>query len=188
MARQKNNIVMRSTRGMVGKQIVFKKRAGKPYVAAPPDVNENRKPTPGQQAARERFKSAIAYAAAAIKDPAVKQAYADRTKRGQAPHNVAFQDAFLPPVVQGIITQGYHGQVGDVIVVHAQDDFKVNAVRISIRNAADELVEEGAAAEDADGLSWSYTVTQANANVAGSKITATAIDIPENEGSLEVAL
>jgi hypothetical protein len=188
MARQKNNIVMRSTRGMVGKQIVFKKRAGKPYVAAPPDVNENRKATPGQQAVRERFKSAIAYAAAAIKEPAMKQAYADRAKRGQSPHNVAFQDAFLPPVVQGIVTDGYLGRVGDVIVVHAQDDFKVNAVRISIRSAADELIEEGAAAENADGLSWSYTVTQGNANVVGSKITATAIDIPENEGSLEVTL
>jgi hypothetical protein len=188
MARQKNNIVMRSTRGMVGKQIVFKKRAGKPYVAAPPDINENRKATPGQQAVRERFKTAIAYAAAAIKDPAVKQAYADRAKRGQSPHNVAFQDAFLPPVVQGIITQGYHGQVGDVIVVHAMDDFKVNAVRIAIHNADGELIEEGAAVEDAGGLSWSYAVTQANANVAGSKITATAIDIPENEGSLEVTL
>jgi hypothetical protein len=29
MARQKNNLIMRSTRGMVGKQIVFKRRAGK---------------------------------------------------------------------------------------------------------------------------------------------------------------
>jgi hypothetical protein len=91
-------------------------------------------------------------------------------------------------VVQGIVTDGYLGRVGDVIVVHAQDDFKVNAVRISIRSAADELIEEGAAAENADGLSWSYTVTQGNANVVGSKITATAIDIPENEGSLEVTL
>ena len=48
MALQKNNIVMRSTRGMVGKQIVFKVRAGKPYVAAPPEVNENRVATPAQ--------------------------------------------------------------------------------------------------------------------------------------------
>jgi hypothetical protein len=78
--------------------------------------------------------------------------------------------------------------VGDVIVVHAMDDFKVNAVRIAIHNADGELIEEGAAVEDAGGLSWSYAVTQANANVAGSKITATAIDIPENEGSLEVTL
>ena len=35
MARQKNNVVMQNTRGMFGGQVVFKKRAGKGYVAAP---------------------------------------------------------------------------------------------------------------------------------------------------------
>ena len=39
MARQKNNIIMRSTRGMVGEQIVFKRRAGKGYVSAAPEIN-----------------------------------------------------------------------------------------------------------------------------------------------------
>ena len=39
MARQKNNIIMRSTRGMVGGQIVFKRRAGKGYVSAAPEIN-----------------------------------------------------------------------------------------------------------------------------------------------------
>jgi hypothetical protein len=38
MAKQGNNIIMRNTRGMVGKQIVFKRRAGRSYVAAPPEV------------------------------------------------------------------------------------------------------------------------------------------------------
>lgn len=60
MARQKNNIIMRSTRGMVGGQIVFKSRAGKPYVAAAPEVNENRQPTANQLLAQERFRKSIA--------------------------------------------------------------------------------------------------------------------------------
>jgi hypothetical protein len=187
MAQQKNNTILRGTRGMSGKQKSVKSRAGKAYVA-PPEVDENRKPTAGQQAIRDRFKWAIAYASAATKEPAVNQAYADRAKCGQTSHNVAFQDAFFPPVVQGIITHGYHGQVGDLIVVHAQDNFKVDVVRISIRNAADEFIEEGATAENLNGLSWSYIVTQANVHLAGSKIKATSIDIPGNQGSLEVIL
>ena len=48
MAKQGNNLIMRNTRGMVGKQIVFKRRAGRSYVAAPPEVNEDRKPTAKQ--------------------------------------------------------------------------------------------------------------------------------------------
>ena len=188
MAKQKNNIIMRSTRGMVGKQIVFKRRAGKGYVAAPPEVNENRQPTPTQAVVQQRFREAIAYASAAIKSPELKEAYLEKAKRNQSAHNVAFQDAFLKPEVTGIITQAYLGQVGNIIVVHATDDFKVNAVKVSIHNSANELVEEGAAVENADGLSWSYTATQANPNVDGAVITATAIDIPENEGSLSVTL
>ena len=188
MAQQKNNPIMRSTHGMLGQQIVFKGRAGKAYIAAPPTINKNRKPTAGQQAIRDRFKAAITYATAAIKEPAANRAYADRAKRGQIAHNVAFLDAFFPPVVQGIITQGYHGRVGDLIVVHAQDDFKVSAVRISIHNAANELIEEVAATENLNGLSWSYVVTQTNINVAGSTINASAIEISENEGWLEVVL
>ena len=34
MAKQKNNIIMRNTRGMVGGQIVFKRRGGSGYVSA----------------------------------------------------------------------------------------------------------------------------------------------------------
>ena len=37
MARQKNNAVMQGTHSMVEGQIVFKRRAGKGYVAAAPE-------------------------------------------------------------------------------------------------------------------------------------------------------
>ena len=73
-------------------------------------------------------------------------------------------------------------------MVHATDDFKVNVVKVAIRNSADELIEEGAATANADGLSWSYVVQLPNPDVTGTKIKATAFDIPENEGSLEVTL
>ena len=38
MARQKHNAVMYNTRGMFAKQVVFKERAGKVYVAGPPNT------------------------------------------------------------------------------------------------------------------------------------------------------
>ena len=47
---------MRSTRGMVGGQIIFKRRTGLGYVSAAPEVNENRQPTDKQLAVQERFK------------------------------------------------------------------------------------------------------------------------------------
>lgn len=186
MAKQKNNIIMRSTRGMVGKQIVFKRRAGKAYVAAPPEVNENRKATNGQLVVQSRFRKSTEYAKLAIGSPDLKKAYQKAAKRGQSAYNVAFLDAFNAPEILGIIAQGYAGVPGNLVVVNAKDDFMVNSVKVSIYSSTGELIEEGPAS--ADGISWSYTVTESNPEVPGTRIKATAFDIPENEGSLEVTL
>jgi hypothetical protein len=101
---------------------------------------------------------------------------------------VAVQDAFHPPVVTGLITQTYKGTIGDAVVVQVSDNFKVAAVKVSIQNAAGELIEDGAAVKNTDGLNWIYTATAANPNLPGTKITATATDLPGNEGSLEMIL
>lgn len=187
MAKQKNNIIMRSTRGMVGGQIVFKRRAGKGYVSAAPEVNENREPTTAQKAVQDKFKSSIAYAKTAILDLALKMAYKLKAARNQSAFNMAFLDAQNAPKVESLITDGYTGAIGSVIVARASDNFKVNSVKISIRSSNDELIEEGPATAQPAGL-WLYTSTASNLNLSGTKIKATAFDIPENEGSLEVTL
>jgi hypothetical protein len=188
MAQQKDNHVMSGVRGMIGGQVVFKRRAGKTYVSAPPEVDENRKATPAQAVIRQRFKKAITYANAVVKDAALKQAYFNAAKRGQSAHNVAFLDAYYPPEIITMITQGYRGVVGDVIVVIAKDDFKVAAVTISIYTATGELMEAGAAVANRDGLSWQYICTKQHVAIAGCKIIATATDLPGNEGVMEVGL
>jgi hypothetical protein len=187
MAKQKNNIIMRSTRGMVGGQIVFKRRAGKGYVSAAPEVNENRVPTNGQQTAQEKFAASVAYAKLAIKEPAVKDAYKAVALRNQSAFNVAFQDAYNAPKVTAVITDGYTGAVGNTIVVRATDDFKVSSVKVSIRNENDEVIEEGPAVLSTGDL-WIYTTTQSNPDFSGTKIKTSAFDMPENEGFLEVTL
>jgi hypothetical protein len=188
MAKQKNNIIMRSTRGMVGKQIVFKRRFGKGYVAAPPEVNENRIPTANQLAAQQKFKKSSAFAKLAMQEPLLKEAYKAVAKRGQTAFNMAFNDAYFAPEVVGIITSGYTGAVGSVILVQAKDDFKVNVVKVIIMNAADVVIEEGPATQTPDGYNWSYIATVAIANIAGHKVKAVAIDGPENEGIFQVVL
>lgn len=187
MAKQNNNMIMNDTQGMIGKQVVFKKRAGKSYVSAPPEVNVNRKPTENQLVARANFKRSITYAASAVKLAPLRKAYKAVAGRGQSAQNVAFQDAYFGPEVTGMVTQGYTGSIGNVIVVSARDNFKVKAVKVSIHNSANELIEEGQATANTDGI-WYYLAIQPNPDFKGCKIKATAIDIPGNEGSLEVVL
>jgi len=188
MAKQKNNIVMHSTRGMFGGQVVFKRRAGKSFVAAPPEVDENREPTARQQELQKRFRTSNAYAAAALKDPDIYNAYLRKAKRGQSAYNVAVRDALIAPSITVLTAQGYSGQPGNLIFIEAIDDFKVTSVKLSIHTADNQLVEEGVATVTGSGLSWVYTTTQLNNAVAGSRITATAIDLPANETSLEIIL
>jgi hypothetical protein len=188
MARQKNNAVMHNTRGMFAKQVVFKERGGRVYVAGPPNTNENRKPTELQQEVQDRFKKASEYAKDAMTDPDMKAAYAKLANKRQTAYNIAFKDAYNPPVVMAVFANGYRGVVGDSIIIQAKDDFKVVEVRVSIFNTLGELIEEGEAVAMGTRRSWNYTVTQANASLPGTKIKASAFDIPENEGTLEVSL
>lgn len=185
MAKQKNNIIMRSTRGMVGGQIVFKRRAGLGYVAAAPEVNENRKPTDRQLEIQEKFKKSTVWAKQAMKNPELKAAYKSVASRNQSSYNVAFQDASYAPEVQSLIIDGYTGAPGNIIVVNATDDFKVNNVTVEIYSPEGELIEEGAATANADGFSWTYTATAANANYTDSLVRALAFDIPGNVGISE---
>jgi hypothetical protein len=176
---------MKGTREMIGKQIVFKIRKGKQFVAAPPTVKENHKPTPNQLAAQNRFKFASEYANAAIKDAYLKAEYQNVASKRQSAQNMAFKDAYNPPEVLNIITQGYTGTAGNIIVVHAVDDFKVTSVNVSILNEPGEIIETGVAVSDKHGVVWVYTVTVANSNITGCKIVATASDLAGNEDVME---
>ncbi len=57
---------------MVGGQIVFKRRAGKGYVSAAPEVNENREPTTASELYRINSNASIAYAKTVILELALK--------------------------------------------------------------------------------------------------------------------
>lgn len=188
MATQENNVVMRNASGMFGGQVVFRLRAGKTILAAPPTVNPDREVSADEEAARESFKVAIRHAKALINSPLIKAAYLAIAKPGQSAFNVAFTDVYYAPEILGLGTGNYNGTIGDIIEVEAVDNVKVTAVKVRINNAADQLIEQGDAVVSIDGTTWKYTVTAANANLAGTKIIATALDLAGNEGEAEAAL
>lgn len=185
MARSGTNALMHGVRGMINKQVVFKKRRGKRYVAAAPNVDEDREATPGEQRNRNRFKWSNEYATEAIKDDATKKMYAAAANRRQSAHNVAMSDAFYPPKILGVLTHGYTGAKGNVICVQATDNFRVVAVKVSVYDIEGVLIEEGNAVDNADGFNWMYTVT---VDALGSKVVVRAYDLPENETVKELRI
>lgn len=186
MARIKGNLFMMNVRGMIGKQIVVKKRGETEYLSAPPTYDENRVPTPNQQAWGIKFKKIVAYAKVAAKDPVSGPDYKAAAIKGQSGYNVAFKDARYAPKVTAITCKGYAGRVGDIIYIQATDDFRVTRVIVSIISSAGDVVEEGVA--ESDGVLWMYSVTRANENISGCRVIAKAYDLPQNEGVKEVTI
>lgn len=179
---------MYGVRGMFGNQVVYKKRNTTRYVASAPEVDENRVPSEAEQANRDRFARSNTYAKTSIKDPLVKQMYEAAAKKNQTANNVAFSDAYRPPVIKGILAYGYAGVMGNIITVQATDNFKVTAVKVSIYDSDNILIEEDNAVDNGDRLNWMYTISRDNNNVSGSKIIVKAYDMPGNETIKEMII
>ena len=73
-------------------------------------------------------------------------------------------------------------------MVRAVDDFRVTGVQVEIYSASGTLLEKGNAVQQVNGIDWTYTATQANNPLAGSKIKAIATDVPGNKAMLELTM
>lgn len=189
MAHANNSIITGKFKGSLGKQLVFREWEGKTVVAKSPKGRSG-DPTSAQAEIQEKFLLASRYAKSVTKsaDQSVAQAYASALRPRQNVYSRALEDFMSPPVVKLIDTHNYKGAIGDKIVTRAIDDFRVTGVRVEIYAANGTLLEAGNAEQNINGIDWTYTVTQANPALAGSKIKAIATDVPGNEGTLEVTL
>lgn len=189
MAHSNNSIITGKLKGTLGKELVFREWEGKTVVAKAPKRREG-EPSPAQAETQERFLIASRYARAVINnaDKSLAEAYATVLRPRQNVYSRALEDCISPPVVKSVRTQNYKGAVGDKLAVRAIDDFRVASVQVEIYAANGTLLEAGNAEPNLNGLDWTYTATQANNPLAGSKIKAIATDVPGNEGMLEVTL
>lgn len=189
MANSTNSIITGKFRGMLGKEVVFREWDGKTIVAKAPKPRKGT-PTPGQIEQQDLFLIASKYAKAVINDPdqTMAEVYATALRPRQNVYSRAMEDYLKVPVVKKISTNPYTGNAGDKITIRAVDDYRVVSVWVQIFAADGALLERGAAIQNTNGLDWTYTATQANNLLAGTKISAVATDVPGNEGILEVTL
>jgi hypothetical protein len=189
MANVNENLLVRGARGNVGKQFVYKKHGNNTNIARMPSINKNAVPTEKQAQKRDLFSDAAIYAQGVMTSADLKKEYEKKLTPGKSAFNLAVRDFLKPPKVREINTSNYNGTIGSVIVINAKDDFRVAEVQVSIHNAGGVLVEGGKAVLDPSKRSLgNYTATQNNAVLAGSVISATAVDLPGNPGALELTL
>jgi len=187
MPESRNNFIVHDLSGTFAGIGTFHIRGRKTFlrkIRAKPSVPDSKE----QIAVKKRFAEYIWYAKITIKDPAIKAAYAAVAKPGGTAFNRAVTDASHPPKIGKMDTGNYHGQPGDHLIIGATEDFKVISVQICIHNANGHLIEQGDAIMQINTVDWLYVITVANESFGGSKITATATDLPGNKTSVTVTL
>lgn len=178
MAKTKLNPALESIQGAIG-DLVFKKQGDQNVVARKPDL-AGRPPTPSQEAHRERFRRAAAYARSVDADPALKETYEVLARARKLPWTaLCIQDYMRPPEILLVDLSGYTGQIGQTIRIVATDAVRVETVRVTIATADDRLVEEGHATREAGDV-WLYTTTASAPAGQTLKVTAAAADRPGN--------
>ncbi len=83
------------------------------------------------------------------------------------------------PVIDRIDVAGYHGQVGNPIVVHARDDVGVTSVEVLLRTAAGDVIENPATVRVGD--TWRASATVAVPPGSTITVIASAFDAAGND-------
>jgi hypothetical protein len=186
MTTVKKNFMTKGLSGKYDENVVFRQWKGRTIFAHPPTKNE--KMTERQMLRCQLFLEAVDYASLALKDPELKEAYRKMAPLGSTAYNMAVADYLTLPRVEKIDTGGYSGVPGDLITIVADDKYKVKSVAVKIVLANNTLVEEGEAVQVTGGRLWIYTATEANPDITGTVITATASDVPNHQASGSVIL
>lgn len=187
MAISTNNVITYGASGKFAGQMVIRQRANKVLLCKIPNPRKTA-PSENEQQVREKFLEASIYARHIMASEPMRQAYQAAAAPGQSAYNLALADACVAPQIKRIDPGAYSGAAGSTIRVRAIDNFKVQTVTVEIRNAAGLVLEKGNAAPGENGLDWTYTATQANDALAGSKLIVQAIDLPGNVSVLELML
>lgn len=181
-----NDLVSGSS-GRFGKRLIYRRRGDKTIIAGRP-LRKRNPNTPLQQAIRETFAEGVLYAKTVMADEAAKALYQAKLKGNQSVFNLALADFCKPPKITKHNTAHYSGQPGDKISIRAIDDFKVEWVKLQIKDSSDAIIEEGPAILSANGADWIYTASAANATLAGTRLIMSVGDLPGNVTTEEVVM
>ena len=181
------NDPLEGSSGRFGKRLVYRQRGLKTIIARRPVKNKNPK-TPRQTEVQDLFSEGVLYAKAVIADGVKKALYQAKVSGNQSAFNLALSDFCKAPEIRKYNVTEYAGQIGDKISIRVIDDFKVEWVKLIIKDCTDTTIEEGAAVLSANGADWIYTATVENPCLAGAKLIISAADLPGNITTQEVVL
>ena len=184
MAISKNNIATLGLMGRIG-SFVFRQWYGKTVVAKKQSPYYSS--SPAQSSHRQLFKRASLYAKNVMLHPELLQFYQSRIRGGQRAYNLALADYFHPPQIIQVDTSAFNGSAGSTITTKVTDNGKVVSVMVRIEKADGNLLEEGNAIQQEDGLHWKFSVSNHHIQ-QGTIIKVIAIDLAGRSSVSEIML
>jgi hypothetical protein len=173
------NTIIGIVQGKLGDLVFVRMKNGKVYVRHTP-VREAPF-TAGEEASKSDFKRAGEYVKASRQQPEQYAPYEAAARvTGKRACDLANADFRRAPAIQDIDLSGYSGRVGESIGIQAVDDFRVEAVLITLALLNGTLLEHGAAVLDKATLRWVY-VTQVA--VAGGQTVVVHVTATDRAGN-----
>jgi hypothetical protein len=110
-----------------------------------PTKRKPRRVTKKLKAAFDNMREAVRYAQGVIADPGARAYYAFAARTlGRTVYILAKADAMKAPTIETpFVSERYDGKSGQVLSIHAGDLFRVQTLRITVRDAAGDIVETG---------------------------------------------
>jgi hypothetical protein len=146
MASTNLNPALRDLSGNLSGYVFRIQADGSTQVAKVPRRDPDRQFSAAQLAHREHFKEAVAYSRHVIQeDPTALALYKHlQVKRGPMSRlrAIIIGDKLKPPTITTVDVSQYHGAVGDVIAIKAEDNMAVARVTATIRDQANAQVIE----------------------------------------------
>lgn len=174
MGKIDENIITKGFRGKYNDDLVFR-RVDNKTIFSRRSVSK-KPPTASQLQTRNRFNRASHYASAAIAHPQASLDYKLMAElQGlKSAYLAAVTDYLTQPVIADVFTDGYQGNMGELITITPKVPFKITETTVTILNAAGAVIESGKAVPHE--FKWRYVITTANPQVQGSKVVVLARD------------
>jgi hypothetical protein len=138
---------------------VYKIRKGKTVLGM--KAMKNAEPSLTQLARQERFKEAVLFAKSVLANPDLRAFYEPiAAEREISVYALAIADFLKQPSFKPLDLEKYKGNVGDLIVIRANDNIGLAEVQLTINSQTGTLIETGNAVEEGvRSGKWIYTAT-----------------------------
>lgn len=180
------NTALGSVRGKID-DWVYRVLEGETVIARRPRRETPLVPTTSQLTVREMFRRAADYAKSVYADPIRKQEYLELALRKGVSKSRLFsfivQDYTNPPVIAGVDVTEYLKQAGNIIRVYATDNGELTEVKVTLKDPAGAVLEEGGT-ERVDAF-WQFEATTTIPAATRVTVVVTAIDKPGNKSVRE---